>query len=96
MGFHLSALQLGPLEGVFANGYRGVVVFFVLSGFLVARPFVAGPVPVGRYLLRRGARVYAVDRARMHADIAEDPRLVHVRESAFTWRPPKPASPRRA
>lgn len=57
MGFHLSALQLGPLEGVFANGYRGVVVFFVLSGFLVARPFVAGPVPVGRYLLRRGARI---------------------------------------
>lgn len=41
-------------------------------------------------LLRRGARVVAVDRARMHAEIARDPRLVHVTESAFGWRPSKP------
>ncbi|MCC7542460.1 MAG: 23S rRNA (cytidine(2498)-2'-O)-methyltransferase RlmM, partial [Deltaproteobacteria bacterium] len=41
-------------------------------------------------LLARGARVFAVDRARMHESIARDPRLTHVTESAFSWRPPKP------
>lgn len=42
----------------------GVVVFFVLSGYLIYRPFVAahlagarGPA-LGRYLLRRAARIY--------------------------------------
>ncbi|MCW2867302.1 MAG: Acyltransferase family protein [Marmoricola sp.] len=41
----------------------GVALFFVLSGFLLARPFLArallrqGPPPVGRYFLKRALRI---------------------------------------
>jgi peptidoglycan/LPS O-acetylase OafA/YrhL len=60
MGHHVSVRDpggLGSLEPVFANGYRGVVVFFVLSGYLVARPFVAERAELGPYLVRRAARI---------------------------------------
>jgi peptidoglycan/LPS O-acetylase OafA/YrhL len=49
--------SLPPLDAVLVNGHLGVVVFFVLSGFLVTRPFVAGPVATLPYLVRRGARI---------------------------------------
>jgi len=49
--------DMAPASAFFLNGYRGVLVFFVLSGFLVFRPFVAGPVGTGSYVVRRIARV---------------------------------------
>ena len=49
--------DMGPLRSVAYEGYRGVMVFFVLSGFLVALPFLRGPVGMRGYVVRRGARV---------------------------------------
>ncbi len=60
MGYHVVAREgggLAPLDGLFEHGYRGILVFFVLSGFLVARPFVRGGVAVDGYLVRRMARL---------------------------------------
>lgn len=48
---------MGPLGPVTGNGARGVFVFFVLSGFLVFRPFVEGPVGTRGYLLKRVLRI---------------------------------------
>jgi len=49
--------DMGPLRDVAYEGYRGVMVFFVLSGFLVALPFLRGPVGMRGYVVRRGARI---------------------------------------
>jgi peptidoglycan/LPS O-acetylase OafA/YrhL len=49
--------DMAPASAFFLNGYRGVLIFFVLSGFLVFRPFVAGSVATGAYVVRRVARV---------------------------------------
>jgi peptidoglycan/LPS O-acetylase OafA/YrhL len=48
-------LGLGPLG---RSGQLGVVVFFVLSGYLIWRPFVDGEVDLRRYAIRRLARIY--------------------------------------
>jgi len=50
----------GIVTGVFslAVGLRsGVVLFFVLSGYLLYRPFVLGEANLGAYLIRRFARI---------------------------------------
>ena len=60
LAFHVVASgswDMAPATTFFANGYRGVVIFFVLSGFLVFRPFLSGPVSTRGYLVRRLARV---------------------------------------
>lgn len=41
-------------------------------------------------LLARGARVVAVDPARMAPHLEKHPKLVHVQDSAFAWRPEEP------
>jgi 23S rRNA (cytidine2498-2'-O)-methyltransferase len=42
-------------------------------------------------LLRRKARIIAVDRANLQPDIARDRRVLHLRDNAFTFRPDEPA-----
>lgn len=52
------ALALGdPWDHWLENLKAGVVLFFVLSGYLVYRPFVRGPVHLRTYLVRRMARI---------------------------------------
>lgn len=61
MGFHVLAAggeTLAPLDGLFAHGFRGVIVFFVLSGYLVSRGFLTRPVWLPGYLMRRSARIW--------------------------------------
>lgn len=47
-----------PLAALFAGG-SAVILFFVLSGFVLALPFVAGRAPsYGRFVVRRICRIY--------------------------------------
>ncbi|MFL5954801.1 MAG: acyltransferase family protein [Gaiellaceae bacterium] len=58
--FHLrtqSRGQLGPLDWVLGRCWLGVTFFFVLSGFLLYRPFITGTVPLRRYFAHRFARI---------------------------------------
>ena len=60
MTFHFSSAGIwdaAPFSAVVEHGARGVFVFFVLSGFLVFRPFVEGPVDTGGYALKRVLRI---------------------------------------
>jgi len=51
-------LRYTPLR-LFVNGEAAVIVFFVLSGYVLTLPFIAGTQPTyGRYLLKRFCRIY--------------------------------------
>jgi peptidoglycan/LPS O-acetylase OafA/YrhL len=50
-------VSFGPLDPFVSGGSMGVWIFFVLSGYLLYRPFVAGRVDLRSYGLKRAARI---------------------------------------
>jgi peptidoglycan/LPS O-acetylase OafA/YrhL len=60
VAFHLRnvlGVDFGPLDPVVGGGDTGVFVFFALSGYLLYRPFLRGPVELGSYAIKRTARI---------------------------------------
>lgn len=60
VAFHLRTVlnvDFGPLNTVVQGGDSGVYVFFALSGYLLFRPFLRGPIDLGTYSLKRFARI---------------------------------------
>lgn len=59
--FHAKLLHspdgLGPVGWIIDRFWVGVTFFFVLSGLVLYRPFLQGKVAVGRYAVRRSARI---------------------------------------
>jgi peptidoglycan/LPS O-acetylase OafA/YrhL len=58
--FHLQSVgvfDFGPLRVLVAGGNTGVFVFFALSGYLLYRPFLRGPVELKGYAIKRAARI---------------------------------------
>jgi peptidoglycan/LPS O-acetylase OafA/YrhL len=55
--------RLAPIAAMFRRGSVGVLVFFMVSGFVLALPFIRSrssggpPLDLGRYLLRRVTRI---------------------------------------
>jgi peptidoglycan/LPS O-acetylase OafA/YrhL len=57
---HLHAfagVDFGPLNAVARGAGSGVWIFFALSGYLLYRPFLQGPVDLRTYALKRAARI---------------------------------------
>lgn len=60
VAFHLRTvlgIDFGPLNSFVQGGDSGVYVFFALSGYLLYRPFLRGPVDLGSYGVKRLARI---------------------------------------
>jgi peptidoglycan/LPS O-acetylase OafA/YrhL len=57
VGIGLSLIWFTPLRGLF-DGYRAVLFFFVLSGFVLAIPFTRGPISPTAFLVKRAVRIY--------------------------------------
>jgi peptidoglycan/LPS O-acetylase OafA/YrhL len=57
VGIGLTLISFTPLRGLF-DGYRAVLFFFVLSGFVLAIPFTRGPVSPTAFLVKRVVRIY--------------------------------------
>jgi peptidoglycan/LPS O-acetylase OafA/YrhL len=64
LGSHVQDFGLGGLGAkIFNWGWTGVDLFFVLSGFLIAKQLwaelaVTGSIRIGRFLLKRGLRIW--------------------------------------
>jgi peptidoglycan/LPS O-acetylase OafA/YrhL len=60
VAFHLHAvlgIDFGPANVLVNGGDAGVFIFFVLSGYLLYRPFVRGDVDLVSYGIKRAARI---------------------------------------
>jgi len=60
VAFHLhtvSGISFGPLDPVVRGGDSGVFLFFALSGYLLYKPFVRGPVDLVGFGLKRAGRI---------------------------------------
>jgi peptidoglycan/LPS O-acetylase OafA/YrhL len=60
VAFHLrtvNGLSFGPLDPIIRGGDTGIYVFFALSGYLLYKPFVRGPVDLVGYGLKRAGRI---------------------------------------
>ncbi len=63
VGFYTGRTTHGPLSGTIARLDAGVALFFVLTGFLLFRPYAVAALtgaarpPTGRYLQRRALRI---------------------------------------
>src|SRR4051812_23982010 len=60
---HLAGVPLYDYGAMYDRGvsnaaYAAVITFFVLSGFVLAQPFLAGSVSYGRFVVRRFFRIY--------------------------------------
>jgi peptidoglycan/LPS O-acetylase OafA/YrhL len=58
--FHLATVNnvwFGPLDPVIRGGDSGIYIFFALSGYLLYKPFLRGPVDLGSYGLKRAGRI---------------------------------------
>jgi peptidoglycan/LPS O-acetylase OafA/YrhL len=60
VAFHMRTVlqfDFGPLNSIVQGGDAGVFVFFALSGYLLYRPFLRGPVELDAYAIKRTARI---------------------------------------
>jgi peptidoglycan/LPS O-acetylase OafA/YrhL len=60
VAFHLntvSGVSFGPLDPIIRGGDSGVYLFFALSGYLLYKPFLRGPVELAGYGLKRAGRI---------------------------------------
>lgn len=58
--FHLrtvSGVEFGPINPIIDGGSSGVYLFFALSGYLLYKPFLRGPVDLASYGLKRFGRL---------------------------------------
>jgi peptidoglycan/LPS O-acetylase OafA/YrhL len=58
--FHLktvSGVGFGPLDPIVHGGDSGVYLFFALSGYLLYKPFVRGPVDLASFAMKRAGRI---------------------------------------
>lgn len=95
--FHLLYTQIGIGDGIgywyyspFFSGQESVVLFFVLSGFVLALPFFDGPVSVPAFWCRRVCRIWLPYIAAIALFLlAYDPILAPLKPGWLT--PPTPA-----
>jgi peptidoglycan/LPS O-acetylase OafA/YrhL len=57
VGIGFTLIWFTPLRGLL-DGYRAVLFFFVLSGFVLAIPFTRGPVSPTAFIVKRVVRIY--------------------------------------
>jgi peptidoglycan/LPS O-acetylase OafA/YrhL len=60
VAFHLhtvNGVSFGPFDPIVGGGDSGVYLFFALSGYLLYKPFVRGPVDLAAYGVKRAARI---------------------------------------